>query len=83
MNSEIIPTSYEYFCDFAWERLEDVLELNRQDGLPKFSPYVEFVEGCAFVCLFKLTQDEQIECFGFTLNELHGDLMHQFVNEFY
>ena len=76
-------TSYDYFCEFAWERLEDVLGLHREDGLPRFSPYVEFVEGCAFVCLFELAQDKQIEYFGFTLNELHDNLMDKFVDESY
>lgn len=82
MNTETQLTSYDFFCDFAWERLEDVVGLNRELGLPSFSPYVEFVEGCAFTCLFELTQDEQVEYFGFTLNELQDDLMLKFVKEF-
>jgi hypothetical protein len=82
MKSEIESISYESFCDFAWGHLEDVFELDCEEGLPGFSPYVEFVQGCAFVSLFELEQDEQIECFGFTLSELHGNLMQEFVDEF-
>ena len=82
MKSEIESISYQSFCDFAWGHLEDVFKLHCEDGLPGFSPYVEFVQGCAFDCLFELAQDKQIEYFGFTLNELHNNLMHQFVSEF-
>jgi len=63
-------SSYDYFCDFAWERLEDVLGLNRETGIPSFSPYIEFIEGCAFISLFHMTKEDQAECFGFTLDEI-------------
>jgi hypothetical protein len=63
-------SSYDYFYDFAWERLEDVLGLDRATGIPRYSPYIEFVEGCALVCLYGMTLEEQEEYFGFTLDEI-------------
>jgi hypothetical protein len=63
-------SSYDYFYDFAWERLEDVLGLDRETGIPSYSPYIEYVEGCAFVSLFHMTKEMQSEYFGFTLSEI-------------
>jgi hypothetical protein len=63
-------SSYDYFYDFAWERLEDVLGLSEASGIPSYSPYIEFVEGCAFTALFHMTEKEQEETFGFTLRQI-------------
>jgi hypothetical protein len=66
-------STYDYFYDFAWERLEDVLGLDRATGIPNFSPFIEFVEGCAFMSLWDMTEKEQEESFGFTLREMIAD----------
>jgi hypothetical protein len=63
-------SSYDYFYDFAWERLEDVLGLDEASGIPCYSPYIEFVEGCAFVSLYHMSEEGQEESFGFTLSQI-------------
>ena len=62
--------SYDYFCDFAWERLEDVCGLTQSEGIPSYSPYIEFVEGCVFICLRDLSEKDQEDTFGFTLKHV-------------
>ena len=74
--------SYDYFCDFAWERLEDVCGLIQSEGIPSFSPFIEFVEGCAFICLYDLSANDQEESFGFTLKDVADDtFMGRFIEE--
>ena len=65
-----VCTSYDYFYAFAWERLEGVLGLDRTTGIPCYSPYIEYIDGCALVCLYGKTLEEQQESFGFTLDEI-------------
>jgi len=82
MTQEQHMTSYDFYCEFAWERLED-MGLCREEGLPSYAPYINFIEGCAFTCLYFMTDDEQEESFGFTLSEVHKNLSLRFAREFY
>jgi hypothetical protein len=76
--------SFDYFCHFAWGHLDDVFQLDETEGLPKFSPYVEFTLGCALTALADLPPRIQKQRFGFTVKELvNKSPDHDFGIQFY
>jgi hypothetical protein len=62
--------SFDYFCDFAWGHLCDVFDQKTLDAISCSSPYPEFLTGCAACSLFNLTEEEQLDQFGFTLGQV-------------
>jgi len=62
--------SFDHFCEFAWGHLDDVFELDESQGIPRHSPYLEFIIGCATVALSGHSPSQQKEMLGFTLNEI-------------
>jgi len=66
--------SFDYFCDFAWDHLSDVFSQKTLDAISCSSPYWEFLTGCAACSLFNMTEEEQLDQFGFTLGQvISGD----------
>jgi len=73
-------TNYDCFSEFAWGHVEDVFERDESQGLPRYSPYAEFIAGCAFIALNEFSGEEQQATFGFTLNDISG---HNLIDQFY